>query len=138
MLSFFKKFARQTTLQGNICKSCWSHINFICDIKLSSQWKSFPVLGIDYTIRFCVMCLQHHCRSCGRTLCNEHSSDQMVRFFFFVLLFVQNISGSFTLDELHTAIFFYVGFTTIWHLLECPSMCWLFQQFTVNYFLINS
>jgi hypothetical protein len=32
--------------------------------------------------------------------------------------------------------FFYTGFTTIWHLLQCTCMCWLFQQ-EVNYLLIN-
>lgn len=45
---------------------------------------------LTFELRFELFCvffcwnlrLQHHCRCCGRTLCHEHSSFQMVFFFF--------------------------------------------------------
>jgi len=40
-----------------------------------------------------------------------------------ILPLVLDINASVILDELHLTIYFFVGFTTIWHLLKCPSMC---------------
>ena len=46
--------------------------------------------------------LQHHCRCCGRTLCHEHSSNQMVRApisFIYIFWLTMHFSSCKSLDK---------------------------------------
>lgn len=58
---------------------------------------SFTYLNV---ICFSLWFMQHHCRSCGRTLCHEHSSNQLVCLFYSNFIYLcSNFSNWWTFIE---------------------------------------
>ena len=89
-------------------------------VRLIAIWKIHEIFSI----------LQHHCRCCGKTLCHEHSSNQMVRSpipSIYIFGLTMPFSSCKSLDKstltkqsfIFSFLCAYSGFTTIWPTFVC-------------------